>query len=505
MGEIETILEMRNVTKRFPGVVACDHINFDLRAGEIHSILGENGAGKTTLMNILYGLYQMDEGEILVDGKKVSICSPRDAISLGIGMIHQLSLLVPRLSMMENVILGREPTRGPFINRKRAEEDILELEKKFNLKVSLNVKVEQLSAGEKQQVEIIRALYRGARILIMDEPTSVLTPLEKEELVKSLRELAREGISSVPFITHKLPEVIAVSDRVTILREGKVVDVLETRDVNIGQLARKMVGRDVLFDVRKLTTKKGRKILEARDLQALDDIGTLALKGASLSVREGEILGVAGVSGNGQKELVEVIAGQRRAIAGKVLLKGIDTTNYSSRKVRDLGIGYIPEDRREKGILPDCSVSENLVLGVHSRPPFAYRWFTYPDQFNKYARKLVAEYDIDTTSIEKPAGKLSGGNMQRLILARELSRDPDIILADKPTSGLDVGSQEFIRQRLMKERDRGKAILLISEDLDEIMMMSDRIAVMYEGSIVKVVPVEEATKEEIGEMMAGGG
>lgn len=510
-GKSETILEMRNITKRFPGVVANDHINFDLNTGEIHCILGENGSGKTTLMNILYGLYRMDEGEIFVNGKKVFIRSPKDAINLGIGMIHQFFTLVPGLSVMENIILGHEPTRGPFLDRERAEKEILELEEKFNLRVDLDARPEQLSAGEKQQVEILKALYRGARILIMDEPTSVLTPQEKKELMEILREMTRRGVLSIVFITHKLPEAMAVSDRVTLLRKGTVVDVLETKDIDRRRLAQKMVGREVLFDIKKGATEKGKKILEVRGLKALGDTGKLALREVSLSVREGEILGIAGVSGNGQEELAEVIAGQRCAIAGKVFLKGKDTTNSSPRQIRDLGVGYIPEDRIGRGILPNLSIRENLVLGVHSKPPFAHRWFLpfekrwfiNPDQINEYVRRLVEEYNVDAPSLDKPAGKLSGGNIQRLILARELSRDPDLLLADKPTSGLDVGSQEFIRQRLMREREKGKAILLISEDLDEIIMMSDRIAVMYEGEIVAFVPAEGVTKEEIGEMMAG--
>jgi len=510
-GKSKKILRMKNITKRFPEVVANDHIYFDLRFGEIHSILGENGAGKTTLMNILYGLYRMDEGEILVNGNDVSISSPKDAINLGIEMIHQSFTLVPGQSVLENIILGHEPTKGPFLDRKRARKEILELEKKFNIKVDLEARPEQLSVSEKQKVEILKALYRGAKILVMDEPTSVLMPHDKEELVKTLREMTREGILSVIFITHKLPEAIAVSDRITILRKGKVIDTLETKDINKKLLAQKMVGREVLFDITKSDTTKGEKVLEVKELQALGDTETLALRGVSLHVREGETLGMAGVSGSGQEELVDVIAGLRRAIAGKVFIKGKDTTKCSPREIRDLGVGYIPEDRVGRAILPGFSIGENAVLGVQSKHPFVHRWFlpfdkrwfTHPDEINKYARRLVAEYNVDTPTIDKPAGKLSGGTMQKLILAREFSRNPDLLLADKPTSGLDVGSQEFIRQKLMKEREKGKAILLISEDLDEIIMMSDRIAVMYEGRIVNVVPAERITKEEIGEMITG--
>lgn len=507
----EKILEMKNITKRFPGVVSNDHVNFDLRAGEVHSILGENGAGKTTLMNILYGLYRMDEGEILVNGNNVSIESPRDAIDLGIGMIHQFFTLVPGQSVMDNIILGSEPARGPFLDRRRAEREILELEEKFNISVDLKARPEQLSVSEKQKVEILKALFRGARILIMDEPTSVLMPQEKDEFMKTLREMTKRGVLSVIFITHKLPDAMAVSDRITILRMGKVVDTVEAKEVDRKRLAQKMIGRDVIFDITRSDTKKGEKILEVRELEALGDAGILALRGVSLHVREGEILGVAGVGGNGQGELVDVIVGLRRAEAGRVLIKGRDVTNLSPREIRDLGVGYIPEDRLGRAIMQNLSVRENLVLGVHMKHPFTRSsllpleklWLTSRDQINSHAKRLVDEYNIDTPSVDKPAGKLSGGNIQRLILAREFSRDPDLLVAEKPTSGLDVGSQEFVRLKLMKEREKGKAILLISEDLDEIIMMSDRVAVMYEGRIVGTVHSEDVTKEQIGEMIIG--
>lgn len=509
--ENENILEMRNIAKAFPGVVANDHIDFDLRAGEIHSILGENGAGKTTLMNILYGLYRMDEGEILINGKQVSIESPRDAVSLGISMIHQFFTLVPGLPVIENVILGQEPTKGPFLDLKRAEKEVLELEGRFNLEVDLQAKPEQLTVGQKQKVEILKALYQGAKILVMDEPTSVLMPHEKEELMKTLRQMTAEGALSIIFITHKLPEAIAASDRITILRKGRKVDTVEAGKVNQKTLARKMVGREVLFRIAKSETEKGGKALEVRGLKAIDDTGKQTLKGVSLYVLEGEILGIAGVSGNGQEELVDVIMGLRPATAGEVLVKGRDTTNSSPGKIRGLGVGYIPEDRLGRGILSDMSLGENLVLGAHKKRPFAHRWllpfenrwFTNQDQIHDHADSLIVEYGIDAPSPGKRARKLSGGNIQKLILAREFSMDFNILIADKPTSGLDVGSQEHIRRKLLEERERGKAILLISEDLDEITMMSDRIAVMYEGRIVSIVPVEETTKEEIGKMITG--
>lgn len=506
------ILEMRNITKRFPKVMANDHISFNLRVGEIHSILGENGAGKTTLMNILCGLYQKDAGEIFVDGRLISLRSPRDALDLGIGMVHQFSTLVSGLSVMENILLGSASSRGFFLEKRRTERKIRRLMNKFSLEVDLKTNSDQLSMGEKQKVELLRALYRGTRILIMDEPTSVLTPHEKRDLMKTLTEMIHRGdLSSIVFITHKLPDVMSVSDRVTILRKGKVVDVLNTKDTNMKQLAQKMVGRDVLFDINRSVTEKGETILEVRDLRVLSGNGMPALDGVTFSIKTGEILGMAGVSGNGQKELVEVIIGLRRVDAGNIFLKGKDTTNWSPRSIRDLGVGYIPEDRVEDGILPDLSIVENMILGVHSQSPFAYPWFLPSDKkwflkhstVNEYAKMLVSEYDVETPDINQLAGKLSGGNIQRLILARELSRSPDLLVADKPTSGLDVGAQERIRRRLMNEKEHGKAILLISEDLDEIIMMSDRIAVMYDGKIVDIFSAKGVTKETIGAMMTG--
>jgi ABC-type uncharacterized transport system ATPase subunit len=506
------ILEMRNITKKFPKVLANDRINFDLRVGEIHSILGENGAGKTTLMNILCGLYQKDAGEIFVEGRLVSIKSPRDALDLGIGMVHQISTLVSGLSVMENIMLGSKSSNVFFLEKRQCVKKMHRLINKFSLDVDLKTNLEQLSLGEKQKVELLRALYRGTRVLILDEPTSVLTPLEKKALLRTLTEMINSGdISAIVFITHKLPDVMSVSDRVTILRRGKVVDVLQTKDTNTQQLAQKMVGRDVLFDIKKGVADKGDKILEVRDLHVLSEDGMPTLEGVSLTINKGEILGLAGVSGNGQKELVAVIMGLQRADAGKILIKGQDTTNWSPRKIRALGVGYIPEDRVNDGILPDQSVVENLILGVHKEPPFAYagflpsdkKWFLNHNAVNEYAKMLISEYEVDTPDLNQLARKLSGGNIQRLILARELSRRPDLLLADKPTSGLDIGAQERIRRRLVNEKEHGKAILLISEDLDEIILMSDRIAVMYEGKLVGVSSANGVTKETIGAMMTG--
>jgi ABC-type uncharacterized transport system ATPase subunit len=501
-------LEMRGITKRFPGIIANDGVDLDLRAGEIHGLLGENGAGKTTLMNILYGLYRMDDGEILVDGERASIRSPRDASSLGIGMIHQFSTLVRDLTVLENVILGREPSGVAFIDLKLAEEQVKSLMGRYSLQVDLGATPEQLTVSQRQKVEILKALYRGARILIMDEPTSVLSPQEKAELMAALRGMVEgEGLSII-FITHKLPEAIAASDRITVLRKGRVVGTMDARDADPRALALMMVGRETTFESSR-SDVRGKVVLEVDGVEAVDDTGRSALGGVSLQLREGEILGLAGVSGNGQEELVEVITGLRPASSGRVTVKGKDVTGLPPRRIRALGVGYVPEDRMGRGVLPGLSVEENLVLGVHGRQPYAERWFlplvgvTSEEEIRGHAEEKVAEYGIETPNVEKEAGRLSGGNIQKLILARELSVDPDILIAEKPTAGLDVGSQEFIHRKLTEGRDRGMAVLLISEDLDEILALSDRVAVIYEGVIVDVLDPEEATRDEVGALMAG--
>ena len=507
----EVILEMRGITKRFPGVLANDYIDFDIKAGEVHALLGENGAGKTTLMNILYGLYRPDEGEIRVRGKRVVFRSPKDAIDLGIGMVHQHFMLVPPLTVTENVILGLKSSRGPLLDLDRAEKRIAELSKKYGLKVDPNAKIEQISVGERQRVEIIKALYRGAQILILDEPTAVLTPPEVKELMAIIRRMAKEGLAVIPFITHKLPEVMEISDRVTVLRRGKVMARIGTKRTNGRELAKKMVGREVLFRVKRRRIRMGKATLEVKNLGALGDKGLPALKNVSFSIHEGEILGVAGVAGNGQRELAEVLTGLRKATGGKVYVWGKDMTNKSPGKFIDQGVGHIPEDRLGMGLIMDFSIAENVILETHSKSPFAHRWFMPLDrkwflnknEIDKHAERLISEYDIVTPSKDVPARNLSGGNLQRLILARELSRNPKLLIANQPTRGLDVGATEFIRKKLMEQRGEGVAILLISEDLDEIMSMSDIIAVMYEGEMVGMVPAAKAKIKEIGLMMAG--
>ena len=506
----ETIVEMRGITKGFPGVLANDHIDFDLKACEVHALLGENGAGKTTLMNILYGLYSSDEGEIVVRSEPVVLGSPRDAIDLGIGMVHQRFTLIPRMSVAENIILGLKSAREPFLDIGQAEKRIADLSKTHNLEVDPQAKVEQLSIGERQRVEIVKALYRGAQVLILDEPTSVLTPQETEDLFRTLRSMVKEGLTII-FITHKLPEVMAISDRVTVLRRGQVVARIETKKTNPKELSKMMVGREVLFNIEKHRTEKGKAVLEVENLWAMSDKGQPALKEVSFYIDEGEILGIAGVAGNGQRELAEVLTGMRKATEGKVLVFGRDMTNSPPEEIIEQGVGHIPEDRAGMGLIMDFSVAENLILEIRSKPPFSRRWFLPfdkryfldMDEVRKHAEKLIQEYDIVTPSPDVPARNLSGGNLQRLILAKVLSRSPGLIVAAQPTSGLDVGATEFIRKKLLEQREKGVAILLISEDLNEVISLGDRIAVMYEGKIVGIVPAAEAKIREIGLMMAG--
>ena len=507
----EAIIEMRGITKHFPGVLANDHIDFDIKAGEVHALLGENGAGKTTLMNILYGLYRPDEGEIRVRGKRVFLKSPKDAIDLGIGMVHQHFMLVPPLTVIENVVLGLKSTRGLLLDLDRAEKRIIELSKKYGLKVDPKAKIWQLSVGERQRVEIIKALYRGAQVLILDEPTAVLTPPEVKELMGIIRRMAKEGLAVIPFITHKLPEVMEISDRVTVLRRGKVMAKIGTKRTNQIDLAEKMIGRKVIFRVERHRVRVGKVMLEVKNLGAMSDKGPPALKNVSFSIREGEILGFAGVSGNGQRELAEVLTGLRKATGGNVHVMGNDMTNKSPKKIIDQGVGHIPEDRMGMGLVMDFSIAENAILETHSKAPFAHRWFMPFDrkwflnkkEIDAHTEKLIKEYTIMTPSKDVPAKNLSGGNLQRLILARELSRNPKLLIANQPTRGLDVGATEFVRNKLMEQRGEGMAIMLISEDLDEIMSMSNRIAVMYEGKMVGIVSTAKANVRDIGLMMAG--
>ena len=498
----ETVLEARGITKRFPGVVANDHIDFELRAGEIHAVLGENGAGKTTLMNILFGLWQPDEGEIYIGGKRVTFRSPLDAIDLGIGMVHQTRKLVSAHTAIENIILGH-PKAGRILNLKRAEEEVKELCERYGFKIDLRAKVWQLSEGEKQAVEILKALYRGARILILDEPTSVLTPPETKKLLASIEAMARDKLAIIPFITHKLPIVLAISDRVTVLRHGKVAACLETGCVTEKSLAEKMVGREVIFRIERTKVEKGKPILQVENLSARNDKGFLALNGVSFSICEGEIFGIAGISGNGQHELAEVLAGLRKAEGGRVIFDGKDITHSSILERWQMGIGYIPCERVEVGSIGDFSLVENTAMNFYFDDHFCRRGIMDYRKIRGLTEEIVSEYGVVAPSPDTKARNLSGGNLQRLILARVLSRKPRLLIANLPTQGLDVGATEFVQNKLVEEKKAKAAILLISEDLEEILSLSDWVAPIYEGEFMDIVPGEKAKRETVGAMMAG--
>ncbi|MFQ6081272.1 MAG: ABC transporter ATP-binding protein [Candidatus Bathyarchaeia archaeon] len=498
----ETVLEMKGITKRFPGVVANDHIDFDIKAGEIHAVLGENGAGKTTLMNILFGIWRPDEGEIYVRGKRVKFKSPLDAIDLGIGMVHQHRKLILAHTALENIVLGH-PKTEKIPNMRRAEEEVKELCRKYGFKIDLNARVWQLSAGEQQLVEILKALYRGAKLLILDEPTSVLTPLETEKFLKSLQVMAKGELAIIPFITHKLPEVLGVSDRVTILRRGKVVKRLKTRKATAKALAKHMVGREVLFRVKKPKVKIGKEVLRVENLSALSDRGILALKGVSFSIREGEIFGIAGITGNGQHELAEALAGLRKAEGGKILFRGKDITRASVLERLKMGIGYIPSERVEVGAIREFSLFDNIAMNLYFDKEFSKWGFLHYKKIREHAEKVISEFDVMAPNINTKAAHLSGGNLQKLILARVIPRTTKLLIANLPTHGLDVGATEFVRNRLQECKKKGIGILLISEDLDEVLQMSDRIAPIYKGKFVDIIPAEKARKESVGAMMAG--
>jgi len=498
----ETVIETRGITKRFPGVVANDHIDLEIKAGEIHAVLGENGAGKTTLMNILFGLLQPDEGGIFIGGERVKFRSPLDAIDLGIGMVHQNRKLVPAHTVIENIVLGH-PRAGRILNLKRAEAEVSELCKRYGFKIDFKAKVWQLSEGEKQVVEILKTLYRGAKVLILDEPTSALTPPETEKLLSSIEAMARDELAVIPFITHKLPVVLAISDRVTVLRRGQVVDCLETAHATEKSLAQKMVGREVIFRIDRVAVEKGEPVLQVENLSALSDKGFLALNGVSFSIREGEILGIAGISSNGQHELAEVLAGLRKPAGGKILLGGKEITHSSILDRWQMGIGYIPSERTEVGSIADFSLVENVAMNFYFDHDFS-PWGTLDyGKIRRLTEDIISEYSVATPSSATKARNLSGGNLQRLILARVLSRRPRLVIAHLPTQGLDVGATEFVQNKLMEAKGQKAGILLISEDLDEILSLSDWVAPLYEGKFMDIIPGEGASKESVGAMMAG--
>jgi len=497
---MDVLLRVENLNKRFPQVFANRDISLEIRKGEIHCLLGENGAGKTTLAECLYGAYRPDSGTITLKGKPLDLLSPRDAIAVGIGMVHQHFVLAPPLSVVENVIVGTPLSF--LVDVRGAEGRLRELCGDYGLELPLKAPVAQLSVGQRQWVEILKALYVGVDLLILDEPTAVLTPMETEKLFAVLQKMKREGLAVI-FITHKLDEVMALSDRVTVLRKGRLVATVDTADVDKAELARMMVGRDVVFRVEKAAFDPGPPLVEIHDLEAQGDSGQQALLGVSLSIRAGEIMGLAGVSGNGQKELFEVLVGMRRATDGSVYLEGKDVTNRSPRFLIERGVAAVPEDRIDEGLVMDFRVRENIVLGLHRNQPYARWLFTDRSKIEEFANESIKNYGIATPSANHVTRLLSGGNLQKVILARELSREPAFLIANQPTRGLDVGATEYVHNRLLEQRKRRAAILLISEDLDEIFNLSDRIGVMFKGRIAGMLDASEATLDRVGQLMAG--
>lgn len=500
---MDYVIEMNNIRKEFPGIVANDNITLQVKKGEIHALLGENGAGKSTLMNVLFGLYQPEKGEIKVKGQPVKITDPNVANRLGIGMVHQHFMLVHNFTVTENIILGSEPTKGGQINIREAAKHVEELSKRYGLSVDPYAKIEDISVGMQQRVEILKTLYRGAEILIFDEPTAVLTPQEIKELIQIMHKLIGEG-KSIILITHKLKEIMEVCDRCTVIRKGKGIGTVNISETNPDELASLMVGREVHFKVDKKEAVPKDVVLKIDNLVVEDARDLPAVNGLNLEVKAGEILGIAGIDGNGQSELIEGLTGLRKIKSGTVKVDRKDTTNLPTRKITEVGVGHIPQDRHKHGLVLNYTIGENMVLQTYYQKPYSTNGILNYKKIYEKAKQLIAEYDVRTPSEFTLARALSGGNQQKAIIAREVDRSPKLLIAAQPTRGLDVGAIEFIHSKLVEERDKGRAVLLVSFELDEVMNLSDRIAVIYEGKIVAIVDPKETTEQELGLLMAGG-
>lgn len=499
----ENVIEMRDITKVFGGFVANDKINLHLRKGEIHALLGENGAGKSTLMNMLAGLLEPTSGEIAVNGQVVNLDSPSKAASLGIGMVHQHFMLVEAFTVAENIILGSELTKNGVLDIAGASKEIKALSERYGLAVDPSAKVADISVGAQQRVEILKTLYRGADILIFDEPTAVLTPSEIDELMAIMKNLVKEG-KSIILITHKLDEIRAVSDRVTVIRRGKSIETVEIAGATNADLAEMMVGRSVSFKTEKQASKSKEVVLSIKDLVVNENRGVPAVKNLSLDVRAGEIVGIAGIDGNGQSELIQAITGLRKVESGSIELKGDSIVGLHPRQITELSVGHVPEDRHRDGLILEMMISENIALQTYYKEPHSKNGILNYSNITSYAKKLMEEFDVRAASELVPAAALSGGNQQKAIIAREIDRDPDLLIVSQPTRGLDVGAIEYIHKRLIEERDNGKAVLVVSFELDEILNVSDRIAVIHDGKIQGIVSPETTNKQELGVLMAGG-